>query len=236
MRIVRTAWLVWLPLAASTAAGQIRHPDIKWVRDSEEYAQLTRQTFVLALQAVEREARALRRGASWTVVLDLDETVLDNSVYELERAAYAVPFDSASWNAWVRRAEAGAVPGAAEFIAGVRRAGGRIAFVSNREESTLDATRHNLAALGLIQDGDLVCLRDAASTYTKRMRRSDIRAGTGRCRWDVPVPALAYLGDAMGDFPDADEEPGAFGVRFFLLPNPMYGGWERAVTRGQSGR
>jgi 5'-nucleotidase (lipoprotein e(P4) family) len=219
------------PAVVAPAQAQVGNPDIKWVRDSEEYATLTRQTFTLALQAVEREARAVRGGAPWAVVMDLDETVIDNSVYQLERAAYGVPFDSTSWNAWVRRAAAGAVPGAADFIAAVRRAGGRVAFISNREESTLDATRHNLAALGLTQDGDLICLRDAASTYPKRRRRTEIRSGAGRCAWDAPVRALVYVGDAMGDFPQADEEPGTFGVRYFILPNPMYGGWERRVTR-----
>jgi len=231
VRTLRYAWLA-VPLVVTPAAhAQVGNPDIKWVRDSEEYATLTRQTFALAIQAAEREARAVRRGTPWAVVMDLDETVLDNSVYQLERAAYGVPFDSTSWNAWVRRGEAGAVPGAAEFIAAVRQAGGRIAFISGREESTTEATRRNLAALGLTQDGDLICLRDAASTYTKRIRRTEIRTGSGRCAWDGPVPAALYLGDAMGDFPDANEEPGAFGVRYFILPNPMYGSWERRVTR-----
>jgi predicted secreted acid phosphatase len=131
----------------------------------------------------------------------------------------------------VRRADAGAVPGAGEFIAAVRRAGGRLAFVSGREESTLEATRRNLADLGLTRDGDLICLRDATGAYTKRQRRTEIRTGAGTCAWDAPVPVLVYVGDAMGDFPEADEESGSFGARYFLLPNPMYGSWERSVTR-----
>jgi len=230
-RIVRYVWLAWLPLAAATAHAQVDQPDIKWVRDSEEYATLTRQTFAVATQAMEREARAVRRGTPWAVVMDVDETVLDNSVYQLERAAYGTPFDTTSWNAWVRRTEASAVPGVTDFINAVRRVGGRIAFISGREESTVDATRRNLSALGLTQDGDLLCLRDAAGAYTKRMRRTDLRSGSGRCSWGTPVPVVLYVGDAMGDFPEADEEPGAFGERFFILPNPMYGAWEGRVTR-----
>lgn len=228
VRIARYAGLAWLPIVVAVTQAQTGHPDIKWVRDSEEYATLTRQTFALAIVAVAREARA---AAPWAVVLDLDETVLDNSVYQLERAAYGTPFDTASWNAWVRRAAADAVPGVGEFITAVRQAGGRLAFISGREESTLEATRRNLAALGLTQGGDLICLRDAAGTYTKRTRRAEIRSGNGRCAWEAPVPVAVYVGDAMGDFPDADEERGAFGERYFLLPNPMYGDWVRRVTR-----
>jgi 5'-nucleotidase (lipoprotein e(P4) family) len=229
VRIVRHAWVVLSLMTVTAAQAQIGHAEIKWVRDSREYVELTRQVFGLAAAAV-RTAAAERRGA-WAVVMDLDETVLDNSVYELERAAYGLPFDTASWNAWVRRGEAGAVPGAADFIAAVRRAGGRIAFVSGREVSTGEATRRNLAALGLTQDGDLLCLRDPAGAYTKRIRRAEIRSGTGTCAWNAPVPILVYVGDAMGDFPEPDEEPGTFGKRFFLLANPMYGDWERGVTR-----
>lgn len=213
-------------------AGQLpEHKELKWFRDSREYVTLTRQVYRQATDAVLEAARRQPRGQPWAVVLDLDETTMDNSVYQLERAAYEAPFDSATWNAWVRRAEAGAVPGVAEFITAVRQAGGRIAYLSGREESLTDPTRANLVTLGLWQDGDLLCLRDAANTYTKRMRRTEIRAGTGHCAWKEPTPALAYLGDSMGDFPDADEEPGEFGVRFFILPNPLYGSWERGVTR-----
>jgi 5'-nucleotidase (lipoprotein e(P4) family) len=235
---MRPAFFPWTPLAllvllgppmAAQAQPAPASREIKWMRDSREYVELTRQIYGQAAAGV----RALAAGEAgpWAVVMDLDETVLDNSVYQLDRAAYGVPFDTVSWNAWVRRAEAGAVPGAAEFIAAVRRAGGRLAFLSGREESVAGDTRRNLAALGLTQDGDLICLRDAAGAYTKRARRAEIRLGRGRCAWNTPVRVLAYVGDAMGDFPEPDEEPGTFGQRFFLLPNPMYGGWERGVTR-----
>jgi 5'-nucleotidase (lipoprotein e(P4) family) len=208
------------------------HKEIKWVRDSREYATLTRQVYRVAGERVVAAAKTVQRGRPWAVVMDLDETVLDNSAYQLEVASYGTPFDSASWNAWARRGEAGVVPGAAEFIETVRAAGGRLAFVSGREESTAEATRANLERLGLWTEGDRLCLRDAAATYTKRMRREEVRSGLGRCAWDgQPVSVLAYVGDTMADFPDADEDTGAFGERYFLLPNPMYGTWERAVTR-----
>jgi len=213
------------PLAAQLP----EHKAIKWVRDSREYVELTRQIYAQATAAV--RTAAAREPGPWAVVMDLDETVLDNSVYQLQIAAYGTAFDTASWNAWVRRAEAGVVPGAAEFIAAVHEAGGRMAYVSGREQSTTEETRRNLAALGLIRDGDLLCLRDAAGAYSKRMRRAELRAGKGRCAWDTPVPVVAYIGDATGDFPAPDEEPGTFGVKFFMLANPMYGSWEGAVTR-----
>src|SRR5882672_1930605 len=83
-----------------------RELGIKYMRDSEEYATLARQTYRLAGEAVTRSASG---AGPWTVVLDVDETALDNSTYELERAAYGLPFDPQSWNAWVERRDGSAI-------------------------------------------------------------------------------------------------------------------------------
>ena len=99
---------------------------IKYVRDSNEYSTTMRQTYRVATDAVARLASGLA-GRDWAVVLDIDETALDNSAYQLERAAYGLPFDAASWSAWVQRREASAVPGAIDFIVVIRKLGGRIA-------------------------------------------------------------------------------------------------------------
>src|ERR1700712_3968327 len=104
---------------------------IKYARDSEEYGALTRQVYRTAGDALAHLTAAV--GAQpWAVVLDVDETALDNSVYQLERATYGLPFDQSSWSAWIRRRQAPAVPGAVDFIASVRKAGGHIAWITNR--------------------------------------------------------------------------------------------------------
>ncbi|HJS47008.1 MAG TPA: HAD family acid phosphatase [Gemmatimonadales bacterium] len=231
--------------AAAAAQAPAQGLQVKYVRDSEEYATLSRQVFRGAAAALAAGVRALPRGAAWGVMLDVDETALDNSVYELERAAYGVPSNAPSWDAWVERREAGAVPGVGEFIRAVRAAGGRVAWVSNRDEATREATRANLARHGLWADADLLCLQRAAdTTYTKARRRAEIAAGAGSCAWAGPAPRIVtFVGDAMADFPSADEPiaaggpagDGAYGTRFFLLPNPMYGRWVTRVTRRPEG-
>jgi 5'-nucleotidase (lipoprotein e(P4) family) len=92
---------------------------IKYVRDSEEYAALTRQVYRLASDAVQRSSQTASN-RRWAVVMDIDETALDNSTYQLDRASYGLPFDDASWNAWVLRRAAAAIPGVVPFIAAVR--------------------------------------------------------------------------------------------------------------------
>ena len=219
--------LAQAPSAAATG--------IKYMRDSEEYASLSRQVFRQAAEAVERRAQGLPSG-SWTVVLDIDETALDNSAYQLDRAAYGLPFENASWNAWVLRREAGAVPGVAGFVAAVRRLGGRVAWISNRDAIVGDATRANLRGVGLLADDDRVCL--AEPQRPKAVRRAELVSGKGTCAWNgTPLRVLAFVGDQMGDFPSADEHiadtgtDDAFGRTCFLLPNSMYGDWTARVTR-----
>ena len=73
-------------------------------------------------------------------MLDGDETILDNSVYQVERFRAGLEFTQESWTAWVRRREAKPLPGAARFLARVRELGGRIAIVTNRLGSECDDT------------------------------------------------------------------------------------------------
>ena len=67
--------------------------EIKYVRDSQEYVMLSRLVYRAATQAVVASAKSLAP-KSWVVVLDLDETALDNSPFQLERAAYGLPYSS----------------------------------------------------------------------------------------------------------------------------------------------
>jgi 5'-nucleotidase (lipoprotein e(P4) family) len=218
--------------------------EIKYVRDAEEYATLTRMVYRLAGASVARQADNLPRATAWAVVLDLDETVLDNSAYQLERGAYDLHFDGGSWDAWVTREEAGLVPGVADFIAGVRRLGGHVAWISDRSAATADHTRNNLVRDGLWNDGDRLCLKAGPADSTKVRRRTEVVTGQGSCAWaGTPMRVLAYVGDQMKDGPGRGDFPGpgepdslagadaAFGLRSFIIPNPTYGSWVSRVTR-----
>ena len=232
--------LALLPLAGLAAqTPDADQKQVKYVRDSEEYAVLTRQIYRQALAALTTAVRerTARVSGPWAVSLDIDETVLDNSTYELDRLSYGLTFEKQSWNAWVDRAEAGLVPGVVEFISGVRRLGGHVVYISNRDEETRPATISNLQRFSLWTNADRLCLA-TDSTYPKRVRRAEVVEGRTPCGWpNAPTPILVYLGDQLGDFPaagEADQDAGkddAFGRRFFLLPNPMYGGWTSRVTR-----
>ena len=210
---------------------------IKYTRDAEEYATLARQMYRLAAAAVTRTMPA-GSGRPWAVILDVDETALDNSVYQLERAAYGLPFEATSWSAWVHRRQAPPVPGAVDFVAGIRKSGGHIAWITNRSAAEADDTRANLQSVHLWLDDDRMCAQHNETDRTKVSRRAEVLTGRGDCAWTgQPMLVAAFIGDQMSDFPGPDERiPGAgsddaFGRICFLLPNPMYGSWTSRVTR-----
>jgi 5'-nucleotidase (lipoprotein e(P4) family) len=228
------AALILLPMTAEAGDKSTR-----WVRDSIEYHTLTHQVYAGATRAVRATVadERLKKKDHWVVVVDVDETILDNSPYQLQMGAYGTSFEPVSWNAWCERREAIPVPGAAAFIAAVHEAGGKVAFVTNRHEVTRAATRANLESQGLWGGDDILCLKTDDDAYDKVVRRTEVRTGTGPCSWEgKPARVLAYVGDTITDFPESGEEEGvdrgsAWGQTYFLLPNPMYGSWEREVTR-----
>jgi 5'-nucleotidase (lipoprotein e(P4) family) len=203
---------------------------IRWVRASAEHRALFLQVFGTASARV-RELAAGREHGTWAVILDADETILDNSAYQQRRAMQGLGFTSETWDAWVREEQATALPGAAAFLRLVRDLGGRIAIVTNRDDIVCPETRRNLDALGLVSDV-VLCRVDGVSDKNPRFEavaRGTAAAGLG------PVDVVAWVGDNIQDFPALTQEHRGrtaeafsdFGRTYFMLPNPMYGSWER---------
>jgi 5'-nucleotidase (lipoprotein e(P4) family) len=200
---------------------------LRWARNSAEHGALFLQVYRQATAHVEREASS-RAAGSWGVVLDADETVIDNSLYQLERARAGLRYDPPSWRAWTARREATSLPGAAAFLARVRELGGRVVIVTNRTASECPDTEANFRALGLPYDA-MLCKPDGG-TSDKNPRFAAAAAGTAGL---PPLEIVAFVGDNIQDFPgltqairdQGDEAFAPFGARYFVLPNPMYGSW-----------
>jgi 5'-nucleotidase (lipoprotein e(P4) family) len=219
--------------APATAAPTPRstEPDsIRWVRSSAEHDALLRQVYGAATAAVERDA-VTRKAGAWAVILDADETVIDNSTYQLERARLGLGFSPESWSAWVHRREATALPGAAAFLARVHALGGRIAIVTNRLQSECADTEAVFKTHMLAYD-EILCRADG-SPSDKNPRFDAVASGkspAGR----GPLEVLAFVGDNILDFPRLSQAVRTqgesafedFGRRYFLVPNPMYGSWQ----------
>ena len=105
---------------------------INWTQQSGEYQALTWQAFNVATQAFDNAVS--ESGKPGAVIVDLDETMLDNSAYQAWQAKNDQPFTDASWSAWTRARQARAVPGAVEFAGYVDSQGGTVFYGSNREK------------------------------------------------------------------------------------------------------
>lgn len=203
--------------------------DIRWFRTSAEYRALTRQTYQLAADRLPELTRALAP-QSWAVILDADETVLDNSEYQRRRALDDSAYTEASWSAWVNEQSATAIPGSPEFTHHVHALGGRVVIVTNRAMTICDATRANLKTIHV--EADLVlCQQEGESDKNPRFRR--VQDGTAAPGF-AALTVVEWIGDNILDFPGMTQEarnnPAAFsefGKRYFILPNPMYGSWQQ---------
>ncbi len=217
--------------AAAPAAGaetpRLSH-SLRWVRSSAEYRASLIQIYRFAGEVLAARAVDLEPG-TWAVALDADETVIDNSLYQEERALIGKDYDSESWAAWAARREAPPLPGVLVFLSRVRELGGNIAIVTNRKQPLCADTEANFRAFSIPFDV-ILCRRDGGRKESRWRQVEDGTAAQGL----PPLDIVMWLGDNIHDFPELDqelrEEPEAaferFGIEYFVLPNPMYGSWD----------
>ncbi|WP_110657680.1 5'-nucleotidase, lipoprotein e(P4) family [Salinicola halimionae] len=208
-----------------------------WMQSSGEYAALSHQAFNLARMNLDRALSAPGNGQQRppAIIVDVDETVLDNSAYEAWLIASGENYASDSWHQWVEKASAVPMPGAKAFLDYAASRGVEVFYVTNRRENESDATLRNLRQVGFPDaDSEHFLPRTDASDKTPRRQR------VSQSHW-----VLLLMGDNLGDFSAGfDRETAAarrsavgaqadaFGSRYILLPNPAYGAWEEAIYGG----
>ena len=179
------------------------------------------------------------RGLKPAIILDVDETVLDNSPYQARLIRSGTSYNEATWADWVREASAQALPGAVAFTRFAAQHGVAVFYISNREQSLDQATLRNLREQGFPVSGPGVFLGLGAPVEGCVHKGSD-----KTCRRQLVARnyrILMQFGDQIGDFmPITDNSLQArraaaqahmdwFGQRWFMLPNPTYGSWQPAL-------
>ena len=255
----RRASIVWLVLVANAFAQapkdeaakyhneqDHRMQSVLWTQTSLENRMLCAQAYKLA-QAKLREglsnpkwSAATEQGTDFArkrpaVILDVDETVLDNSPFNARLVEDGTGYDPAKWDAWCAEAKAKPIPGAKEFILDAHRLGVEVFFVTNRDAKLKQVTATNLAKeLGIAIDSEHLLLKNEKPEWTskKTARRAHV-AKTHRI--------LLLIGDDFNDFvslgdkkPDERVTAGkhfspSWGHHWILLPNPTYGSWEKSI-------
>ncbi|WP_376960659.1 HAD family acid phosphatase [Azospirillum sp. A26] len=169
------------------------------------------------------------------VVLDLDETAMDNSAYQAGLVTTNGEFSPKTWDAWVKAEKATAVPGAVEFTQYAESKGVKVFYVTNRNADQEEPTRRNAQALGFPMGGNV-------DTFLMSKEKPDWGSakGTRRAYIAKEYRIVLLFGDNFGDFSDAYNGSEAdrlkafeaakehFGRDWLMLANPGYGSFESA--------
>ena len=187
---------------------------VQWVQNSGEYQALAYQAFNVAKNAFDN---AVSNGiANPTVILDIDETVLDNTPYQAGLIDSDRGFSPSTWNEWVKAAKAEAIPGAVEFVNYVNANGGKVFFISNRAESSTKDSKNNDLELATIANLKAVGITDADDSNVllkgefsqniagkvntnKKFRRLAVQQGVAD---GIPRNIVLLAGDNLNDLDD----------------------------------
>jgi acid phosphatase len=253
--LLTSAALGWQAAPHSTdLQRELLYADL-WVQTSGEYVACCLQTYQLATDQVEHELAQYRaadsklpqeeRGKPPAVVMDLDETVLDNSTFQSYLFDTGQNYSDDAWAKFQTEhwASVRLVPGAKDFIDRAESLGLTVIYITNREEPLRKPTIDTLAQWGVNTEGmdDPSGLRLMVQKHGESFKKP--RRDLVRAKYHV----LAYFGDQLGDFsdefsPNHDDTPEArreaayeyrclWGTRWFVLPNPQYGQFQQ-VLRG----
>ena len=208
---------------------------INWMQESGEFQALAYQAFNSAKVAFDQAKVA--KGKKKAVVVDLDETMVDNSAYAGWQVKNNQPFGSESWTRWVNARQTPAIPGAVEFNNYVNSHKGTVFYVSNRKDDVEKAaTIDDMKKEGFtgVSEQTLYLKKDKSA---KAARFAEIE----KQGYEI----VLYAGDNLDDFGDTvygksnnerrsfvQQNQAKFGKTFIVLPNANYGGWEGGLADG----
>ncbi len=224
----------------ATADNEYQVGAVLYMQKAAEYRALTYQAFNVAKMQLDadfdnknlKKLPKTERKMPRAVVVDIDETVLDNSPAQASNIKNRLPFDLKNWYAWGEQRKAKAIPGAVDFLNYASKKGAKVFYVSNRDEVQKTATIDNLKAVGF-PDANIETVQLRQKESTKEPRRQVI-AEKHRI--------VLLIGDNLDDlsdiyekksvdarFAEVDKTREMFGHKFIVLPNAMYGTWESAI-------
>lgn len=219
---------------------------VLYMQKAAEYRALTYQAFNIARWQLDEDLegdnkklipKADRRKPR-AIIVDIDETVLDNSPAQAEQITNNIPFNLNDWYRWGEMRKAKAIPGSVEFLNYAVSKGVKVFYVSNRDEVQKQATIDNLKNAGFADiANDNVLLRQ------KDDKGQNISTKTPRREFVSQKYRIVFLmGDNLDDFSDVferksvadrfaetDKTKADWGNRWIVLPNAMYGTWENAI-------
>lgn len=219
--------------APSQADNEYQTGATLWQQSSAEARALQYQAYALARLMLDRDLRVHSKSRlKRAVVVDVDETILDNSRFQAGLIVNNAAFDSKEWVAWCNSARASAIPGAVEFLRYAAGRGVRVFYVTNRESPEKPGTIANLKHLGFpgVSDETLIVRTGVSSKEPRRQKIAENYRIVLLCGDNLNDFTNLFEGKTVDDRNAAvDASQRKFGTQFIVLPNPTYGDWESAV-------
>lgn len=243
-----------LPAATASVPAHDNLNAVLWMQRSAEYRALGEMVFHAAAKQLdealaeenwdalapgERDNAEAIAGLPPAVIMDVDETVLDNSPYQARLIIDGAEYNEVTWDAWVAEKKAEPVPGVVDFARAAAARGVTILYLSNRAEHLQAATLANLRDKGLPVKDDSVFL--GLGTVLPGCEQNGSEKNCRRRLAGRDYRVLMQFGDQLGDFAEivANTPEGRgtvqaeyadwFGERWWMLANPTYGSWEPAM-------
>jgi 5'-nucleotidase (lipoprotein e(P4) family) len=180
------------------------------------------QVYNMASDVLKSKMRNFK-GQRACVILDADETIMDNSPYQGWLYENNAVYTNETWDRWVRSGQAKLLPGVKDFFETMKQLGVTPYILTNRKSYLMDATLSNLSSLGIRLEREQIMGR--GKIHSKKERRAVVEKN---CK------VLLLIGDNLSDFNDdfaskrvqgVFKNQRHFGRDYFILPNPMYGDW-----------
>ena len=234
-----------------------------WVQSSSEYKANSLQAY----NSAQRHLKIAKQDPAWTaaleqsadysnlpaaIILDIDETVLDNSQYQAQMVLTGSSYSQQTWDEWVAMKSAPALPGAVDFLNTAHQQGIEIFYITNRECAPRIAggetcpqekdTIDNLKSVGILDATPKnTLLKNERTDWTSEKK-------TRRMVVAEHYKIIMLFGDDLGDFlPDVKnsitpqerdslvhKHKENWGVKWFTLANPTYGSWLNILDKPES--
>jgi 5'-nucleotidase (lipoprotein e(P4) family) len=166
------------------------------------------------------------------IMVDIDETLLDNSPAQAYSVVHQIGFNLKDWYAWGEMRKAKPIPGAVDFINYATDHSVKVFFATNRDDVQKQATIDNLKSVGFKDvTPENVMLRTETSSKEPRrqliLQKYRIVLSVGD---NLDDHSVVFEHKPIADrFAEVDKAKDLFGKKYILLPNPVYGTWENAL-------
>lgn len=206
---------------------------VLWYQQSAEMKALYYQAYNTAHLMLDMYLKESKSNKKKAVVVDIDETILNNVAYEAQIILSDSTNSKSYWKKWVDSAVADTLPGALEFLKYANSKSVEVFYISNRAVSDVASSLKNLQKFNFPCADEKHLLFKTDKSPSKELRRKQLSK-------DYEIVLLC--GDNLGDFSSAFDNRSAnsisdsigaykalFGKRFIVLPNPIYGYWEKQI-------